>query len=211
MALIEMKEKGFPFNEVWFENKETKDEYSRLAGGVAWPVGGVPGWAVVLTVARQKDPILDQRIVTVFQEYSSQNVQDLLLRCNEYRKHLLVNEWYGDGSKASMMELLRRLEIPLYIRNAPFFDDPNALEYYVQIIRGMTRPSKKMLFFGTSKLPGHLIETPDQRMQLAKASEFPAVLALGYALSALIQYGPDHGQEERQLEQMMKELMILAF
>ena len=203
MSLIEKKSAPFPFNETYYVNKENNEEYRRIVGGIAWPAGGKPGYAVLLGEDREKDETLKKFHIRLVKEYETQNPTDLLKRCNEFRRIMGVEVWYGDTNKASMMEFLRQLNIPLFIRDAPFYDDENAFDFYIDLIRESTptSPGKKFLHFGkSSKLPGYLMEAPEKRVPLQKAQEYPAILALGYALAAIVHYVPDWEQEQEARE-----------
>jgi hypothetical protein len=208
MSLIEVR--GAPlFGGIYYFNNDTQEEYSCLLGGLAWPSGGRPGWAVVIAKDRKEDEVLGRTHIRLLREYSSENLSDLLHRCSQYKYHLLLDAFYGDTTKASMMEFVRKLGVSFPIRNAPFHDDENAFEYYVNLIREFTLPSRKILHFGDgSKLPGQLMEAPQKRIPLAKAQDYPGILALGYALSAILQHVPDHEQEAelREIDAFMDDL-----
>ena len=182
-----------------FKNKETGDLYRQVVGGIAWPSGANPGWAVVLGQDYLKDEVLKKYHFRILAESDFINPTDLLRRCFEYKKQFFANPFYGNTGNTVMMDALNNLDVNFYIESAPFVDDPGCFQYYVSQIRERAMPSKKFLHFGkSSKLPGHLMSLPMQRITHTKAQDYPAVLALGYALTGAVTYDPEDMRREQE-------------
>ena len=106
-----------------FKNKETGELYRQLVGGIAWPSGANPGWAVVLGQDYLKDEVLKKYHFRILAESDFINPTDLLRRCFEYKKQFLASPWYGNTSNTVMMDALNNLEINFYIEHAQFAAD----------------------------------------------------------------------------------------
>ena len=182
-----------------YKDTETSALYRQITGGVAWPSGANPGWAVVLGQDYLKDEVLKKYHFRVLAESDFINPTDLLRRCFEYKKQFFAGPWYGNTGNTVMMDVLNSMDINYYIDGAPFADDQNSFQYYVSQVRECTMPSKKFLHFGKqSKLPGHLMGLPMQRVSHTKAQDYPAVLSLGYALTGAVTYDPEDMRREQE-------------
>lgn len=191
-------ESNFYGKEEFFLNEETGDAYSRIVGGLGWPWGDRPGFAIVLAESRFKDRKLKKPHYYVLAEHETFNPTDLLMKCVIFQREYSVSQFYGDTGNEPMMEFLRKLNIGLYLTAPPFIDDPNALNAYVGHIRECTIPGKKRLHFGSGSLGARLLEIPGEKIRRAtKAQDFPMLAALGGALSALIVWVHDPDEQRR--------------
>ncbi len=74
-------------------------------------------------------------------------------------------------------------DLGLSLREAPCIDKEDSFPFYLATIHGYLEPDK-YLHLESSKLPGYLLEaTPENVSQ--GAGGFPAIVALGYAVSYL--------------------------
>ena len=176
-----------------YRDTETGCEYRRIFGGMAWP-NVQPGFIVIVGEELDADKSMDEHKCWILAEYESLNPSDLIRRCKEYEGIFKVERIYGDTKNRPMMEFIRNGMVDFYLADAPFMDDPTAVQYYLSLIREMTSATQKVLLFGeNSKLPG-ILAGVDQH------SVPPAVLALGYVLAALKTYGPGNPNEHLLLQ-----------
>ena len=193
-------EVAHPFNKgkKYFEDEESKAKYRRIVSGFAWP-GGKPGVIVVVAEDLNEDLSLNVHNLRVLAEAEDSNVEELLRKCVEFRKHYRVEGFYGDANNKPMMSFLRQFNEnlsqkdvqSLWLQNAPFVDDIKAFEFYVHTIKNHLNPDKKTLhFFEGSRLSGYLMELPPEEVKSAGVSDYPSIAALGYAISYLDTYGP---------------------
>ena len=118
-----------------YTNKETGALYRQIVGGISWPSGANPGWAVVLAQDYLKDEVLKKYHFRILAESDFINPSDLLRRCFEYKKQFLASPWYGNTGNTVMMDVLNNLDFNFYIESAPFADDQNCFQYYVSQIK----------------------------------------------------------------------------
>jgi hypothetical protein len=166
--------------------------YQRVVGGLAWP-GERPGFAVVVGETASWRPPYHQYLIT---EIESPNVGELIRHCHELTKKCWVSAWYGrtDGEHTEILayhnrQARARRERPLSLRSAPESDGGRLL-YHVNLLLSRLDAANKSLYFNAeSRLPGYLSELQSfADISKAKAEDFPAVAALGYAVAALTTY-----------------------
>ena len=189
MALIKKRKRDLPgTTDSFLINLETEERFSRILGGLAWP-GKNPGFAVVVAEELEIDKTLNKRHYLILAEYESQSLSDLTRRSAEFSVNFCAHPFYGDEKKRWAMDILRKSGAGLYITAAPFIDDPTAFEGYLLTIRELTHPTQKRLHFGSkSQLPPLLAAlNPNDIATTAKVAfkRYPAVAALGFAVSAL--------------------------
>lgn len=194
----------------YFTNRKTGVWYRRLVGGIAWPLGIKPGYAVVVAEDFHKDPTFEVRHLHVLDKYETGNILQLIRRCYEFKGNYKASRWYGDPSHRTMMEYLAQFNRDrgskgLHISDAPCFDDPRNLEFYANRIKDNTKPPKKILHFHKgSDLGNYLHSIPDEKLKKDKADEYPPVAALGYAITALDQPYFDVSKARELMQQHME-------
>jgi hypothetical protein len=185
--------------EVYFVNRETKQEYRRIIGGISWPTAAKAGFAVVLGEDRFLDKTLGKHHLRVLAEYEHENPTELLRRCAEFEKLYQVTVWYGDPTNQPMMDFLARSGFSVYVTQAPYLDDPRVFDFYVKLIQQRTAFSSKTLHLGEeSKLRNYCEKVSPDKVDfglLQASQEYPAVLALGFAVSAMDTWKPDSGAQ----------------
>ncbi|MFC1888953.1 hypothetical protein ACFL4G_04270 [Thermodesulfobacteriota bacterium] len=186
-----------PHGITFYQDKEANAEYRRIIGGLAWP-GVKPGFAVVVGEDLEEDTELKVHHMRVLAEAEEFDIGDLFSRCLTLRGEWKVGRWYGDPYNRPLMEIFRQLNKPLFERKeprlypvqAPHVDDPKSFEFCIQMIKKHLHPSRKALHFGESRIKSYLAEFPMEEFTSAGASDYPAIAALGYAVSALSIYPP---------------------
>jgi len=81
----------------YFENIETGELYSWIAGGVVWPDGAQPGYAAIIVVHKIDDETETPRF-TIIEEAQSANIYHLFEACVRLRYR------YGYGKYQGLME-----------------------------------------------------------------------------------------------------------
>jgi hypothetical protein len=183
-------------SKVYLFDPKTGKEYGerRIIGGLAWPHIEKPGFAVVVAEERFLDMDLDARHIRVLAEVEAAGAADLnrlFRRCLEFQERCLgAVRWFGDTGNLPMMDFLRRFndeqgENKLSLFAGKYIDDPNGLRAYIGAITELTEPNRKILHFGeTAKLPAYLTQFQKEDVTRS-AREFPAIAALGYAVTDL--------------------------
>jgi len=170
----------------YFEHTESGKRFRRIVGGFAWP-GKKPGFAVAVGEELEPDPNTKTRHLWVVGETEDFNVENLSRRAAEFLKIYHVEAFYGNSKIEPMVRLLRYSGLSL--REAPYADNEHSFRFYVATIQGYLEPEKYLHFGESSKLPGYLLEAnPENAPQDAEG--FPAIAALGYAVSYLKLYQP---------------------
>lgn len=172
-----------------FTDDQTGAKYRRIVGGMAWPDGGKPGFAVVIAEDFDEDQNLKDRHLWVLREVEETDVATLVRRCQDLRETFHAKEWFGNRRNESMRAFLYHLQKDVDFKDrfsfspAPHADDPQGLGYYMPLIKECI-DNRKFLHFGEgSKLPGYLAMGPETLNQ--DPAEYPPIAALGYALSCL--------------------------
>jgi hypothetical protein len=162
-------------------------EYSRLIGGISWPASK-PGFICVIGESQHVNPISNVCPLWVIAEAEAQDAMALFQRATDLRERYLVQLFLADTDNASMLDLLSHFNRTvgegrtLSLYPASF---PEDLLYHLSMIKDMVEPQSKRLFFGlNSVLPGYLLQVTTEASN-EKASDYPPVLALGYAVSYL--------------------------
>lgn len=179
----------------WYENAQTKREYSRIIGGLAWPSGDRGAFAVVVAQSRWANPVLRRKdfyVVAETEQDRTCGIQDFFEALSKLTKHYCVEEWYGNPDDAGMMDLLYRWQTHhktamkeilgpgLLPCPAPYIDDPGMGRFMVSTIRKHLSPHVKILTLGKSSLATHLSGISEKD----RPEDYPAVMALGYVMAA---------------------------
>jgi len=179
-----------------FEDKETGVKYRRVVGGFAWP-GIKPGFFVIVAEDFEEDCSLKTRHMRILVEIEDDRVNELFRRSLESTEKYKAEDVYGDSENKPMMALLRQFNETLYKEKlptlhlcpAPEVQEPKAFESYIHTIKNHLHPDRKTLHFGEeSKIPGYLMKLSPEELMKATASDYPAIAALGYAVSYLDTY-----------------------
>lgn len=170
----------------YFEHTESGRKFRRIVGGFAWP-GKKPGFAVAVGEELEPDPNTKRRHLWVIGETEHFNIEVLARRAAEFLKIYHVEAFYGNSNIEPLMRLLRYSGLSLY--EAPYADNEHSFPFYMATIHGYLEPEKYLHFGENSKLRGYLMEVnPENTSQDAEG--FPAIAALGYAVSYFKLYRP---------------------
>ena len=186
MNIIEKRHGGNLVGD-YFEHTESKRKFRRIVGGFAWP-GKKPGFAVAVGEELDPDPTTRTRHLWVVGETEDFNVENLFRRAFEFLKIYYVEAFYGDSTIEPMMRLLRLSGLSL--REAPYADNERSFRFYVSTIQGYLEPEKYLHFGENSKLPRFLLEVNPEDTSSLDAEGFPAIAAVGYAVSYLKLHQP---------------------
>jgi len=170
---------------VWFEDKDSKKKFTRVIGGLGWP-GVNPGFVVVVAEDFDEDSSLKIRHLRVLGEAENKSPQTLFQKSLELRDRYCVQNFYTNCENKPMMELL-------YYYNQDHKDSPNLslclasfpedFGYHMRIVEEYLVKEKKILYFGESVLPSYLRELSPEKAIGGSVYDFPAIAALGYAIS----------------------------
>ncbi len=165
---------------------------ARLAGGVAWPGVGRPGFLIVL--AEDLDADMETggtavRVVAERNEYGGESflsVEPVLECIRNLRNKLLCPEWFGlECPQTNVLLNYNRAEAkfkrnPIRIKE---LDDPR-FERLIELVFRRT-VVRKLLHFGESCLPGLLSALPADVAETGKFQNHPEITALLFALAGL--------------------------
>jgi hypothetical protein len=113
-------------------------------------------------------------------------------QCTELTSRFAVAAFYGRHSDVSIQLLSlwnqtarQQKEKEFYLTPAPFTQADGGLEYHLNLLRDRLKQEKKSVHLSEfSKLPGHLAELSEDFAPIARDTDFPALSALCYAVSA---------------------------
>ena len=171
---------------IWFEDKDGKKKFTRIVGGLGWP-GVNLGFALVVAENFDEDPFLKIRHLRVLAEAENKSLETLFQKCLDLRERYCVQNFYANTEDKSMMELL-------YYYNQDLKDIsslslclasfPEDLGYHMRIVEEYLVKGKRILQFEEeSILPSYLLELSPEEALRGSIYDFPAVAALGYAVS----------------------------
>ena len=162
--------------------------FSRIVAGIGWP-GDRPGGIVVLGASK----IYEINHYFVLAEAISDNYGKLLAAGLSLQSEMETEDTYGRHVKGSE-EYLSIADNKAFLNGKPYLryaDAPgidDKIQLQIEMIRDHTRVHGKTLhLFHDSSLPSELLGLPDVTYQL-KNTDYPLTAALGYALSALVEF-----------------------
>jgi len=173
---------------VWFEDKDSKKKFTRIIAGFAWP-GVKPGFVVAVAENFDSDLSLKARHLRVLAEVENKSLDILFQRSLELRDRYCVQEFYGNYENKSMMDRLyyynqdHKDSPDLSLRLASF---PEDFGYHNRIIEEYLVKGKRILHFKEeSVLPSYLMALSSEEAVKGSVYDYPAIAALGYAVSYL--------------------------
>jgi len=185
----------------WVFHCEERDLYfQRIVGGICWP-GERSGFVCVVGEESYFRPPYQLHLLA---EAEEQDTAELIRQCRELQAKWKVQDFYArlDETTLRYLELTNQQARthhgkPFQVLAAPFSD--GSIGYHVQVLKDRLQPAQKSLHLGNeSKLPSAVLELPVTEVSSAKDTDFPAVAALGYAVSALVVWPPlDEDRPER--------------
>ena len=190
MIKREVRKSAWAGEQEVFINQDTGDEYRRIVGGLAWPYGKKPGYAVIVAEAMKEDPQLKDRPIWVIKEIEEPDILVLLRYCQDTQEPFMVQSWHGNTGDKAMMANFYHLSREqgqgrFTFRMAPYASKPNGLAHYMPIIKKYLAINRKILYLGQgSKLAGGLAQAGAEALS-QNPSEYPPIAALGYALTYL--------------------------
>lgn len=168
------------------------DQYRRLVGGIGWPYGGQPAFAVV--VAEDQSEVPQFKVLKGMEDHNALTLMETLKGVEvEYP----VSRWYGCQTNRVMMQLLfefnkgREQSGQFKFQGAPLAGEERNSGYYLPLILELGQVGKKRLTASASpKLYNALNNiSPDTHLN-RDVAEFPPLAALSYALAHLLTYKP---------------------
>jgi hypothetical protein len=214
--LITRHEMTTPMGNVRHYYRDVKNnfEYRRVYGGLAWPSGEMPGFVVVVTEDERLTPELQTRILRVYAEHATNDVPALIRKAHDLEYYYNVQSWYGDNETMMRFVTAFNRSLPktkqgFYITAAPMVDDAHNLQLYAHQIRERIRPAKKSLYFGDhTMISGAFGVLTDEDVKKKRASEFPAIAALGYVVAAMEESYCDSGLARDLLDQHIASVTV---
>ena len=152
-------------------------------GSLALP-GEKPGFVVAVGEELDRDPAAKKRHLWVVGEAEDSLVQNLVTKGIEFLTIYKVEVFCGDTTNELMIRQYLR---PLSLRAAPYVDNERSFYHYVQTIQ--ERLADGTLDYKGTNLERLLLEMPPEGI-LRNADSFPAIAALGMAISYIDTYPP---------------------
>lgn len=170
--------------------------YRSIVGGVCFP-SAEPGFCVILGQDLHEHPQYKEPEIHVLYEKMESDHNELFESMFVASLDHDFLDWYGHNDNSVMFRLFcKSNKTPagkqkIRLIPAPESSDNDAFGMYLTLIRSFIMPSKPLVRFGTeSRLPDYLQEV-SYDASLTDLYAYPAVTALGFALSALFIYEPN--------------------
>jgi hypothetical protein len=152
--------------------------YEMVSAGLGWPTSKREGCIVVIGEAKNGFYIMD--------EYETFDVRRLVTKCTILRKQYSIDQIYLDTENRPLVDYIYQIAPGLPTMGPPYLGDADELNGYLTIIRELTAPDRKRLFFGGSGLGARLLEIPADKLQHQSSSgDFPLVFAVGSCLTGM--------------------------
>ena len=186
---------------------DEKRTYRRVVGGIAWP-GNSPGFGVVVgedmtPPVGVKDPYL-----YLLGEVEGPDVHTLFKRCVELAVKYHASCFYGRYDQAMVNSLnlwnrnAREQGTGVLSFDSALFSKEGEISYHLNAIRGLLLPERKMLHLTdvveSPQLPAYIQALPPNIYATATDIEYPAVAALGYAVTLLVEFRTDYEEDEEE-------------
>ena len=171
--------------------------FNKVVGGFGWPELN-PGFFCVVGEYSTLTSMGRDPQYYVLAEAQDDDIEKLIEDIIRLRIDYQVQGVYGRTSKHGSQKLPAMKFLGAWneqtgasggqtcrIRKAPYTDDGGSILYHMNLIKSLSKPDQRALFlFEESRLKGYLREVPEDP-KLLKDTNYPAVAALGYALSVL--------------------------
>ena len=168
----------------------------RLYGGFAWP-GVRPGFIVIVGEEKDPDPALGRHSYHyhLIDESAHDRMLDLLKRCEqfwrEYDLEVFVYRYHEAGGH--FLDVYNDGDIPFDVELASYTaDSTGLLEYQISLIQALLANSSLHLPPNTQIIP-QMLDIRADEIHVTNDRAFPAVAALGYTVTSLVETADSGG------------------
>lgn len=184
-----MSEGALRMNTIKYEDLA---QFKRIVGACVF---GNRSALVILGMEKVKRPSLDQYPLRVLQYEETSGIEDLILKAMDLQIFFGCDHWLSDTENQAINVILDKLnsERPgkdFFFMGAPFLSLSNVFSLYLNSIKRLLNPAKKLLFLNDSGLAAHLRALPEDAVFRGKVEDYPAISALGMVVTQLTE--PDH-------------------
>lgn len=201
---------------------ESGQEFSHIAGGLAYPSAYAPGFVAVVGVDWVEGDA--EPPIRVLDEAESHTVEGLLNECLKLRERYgypeyrgILDLWIGDHER--FLTLVGDFNLKhskdnkhgVYIAPPPDLDQPDHFEIFMRRLQGLlgSRKAGKRLFLeGSTPLQNQLQNLPPDALD--DADRFPALLALGGLVHHLMSVKPWMQPTSSVMEQTFETVAVQA-
>lgn len=186
---------------VYYQNDEPVT-FRRIYGGIGWPAETY-GAAIIIGEEQLGQTLRYYMLGEITAETNLsliKQIQDFELR---QRKAIRVDEWFGRINEDVENMLIQvnstafqKRRPQLSVSEAPGNNDQ--IVYQVETILSLLSP-KRLWFFDESSVPATLQGLP-KKLHGLKNEQYPTVAALGYVLTAFVDYPYDTGGHAVQMD-----------
>jgi hypothetical protein len=178
------------------EDPKTKMRFKSFQGGIGFPLASHAGFAVVIAEQLPERP----RQLPAFHVVTTHEDElpgPLLRACAALGAKYNVSQWYCDTDDQGVVDLVYRSRLNLTLTRPPYLGDPGAIGTFVATIKDLRRQNRLHIMGGS--LAARLLEVDaDKKVQrMTKPQELPLLMALGAALTGMVQYPHDPHEMQR--------------
>ena len=170
-------------------------QFKKIVGGCVF---GNRSALVIVGQEKDKRPSLDKYPMRVLQYEETSGIEDLILKAMDLQIFFGCDHWLSDTENQVVNQILDKInqERPgkdFFFQGAPFLSLSNAFALYVNSIKRLLHPAKKLLILGDSGLAAHLRALPEDAVFRGKVEDYPAISALGMVVTQLME--PDFKEQ----------------
>ena len=188
-----------------YRHIETGQEFVHLAGAIAWPGKGTPGFVIIVGVSKASG---NAPLFTCLDEIEDYSTNGLLKACLLLRVRYGFNQsdnllrfWYGDSKRFSSLindfnQCIKKNSIyeGINIIDPTDFRKPNHFENYLYRIQNLLVPDesggKSLVLENCNLLRNYLQNLPPDAPIVCSEEDFPSVSALGGLVHSLLANRP---------------------
>ncbi len=170
-------------------------DIGRIVGGIAWS-GKAPGFAVIIGEELIPDYTSNTYHLHLLKEVEEYDTTELFRRCADLARYYNLEEFFGHRDKKNIdfiwhwNDNIRSPGMPMLYIGCAWSTSDDSIRNHIEILKDCLRSGRKTLH-GLSESKS-VLQLHDMSMDYSAATntDFPAIAALGYAVSTLRQFPP---------------------
>ncbi len=184
-------------------------EFRRIWGGLAFPTGITPGFALLVAEDRFRHRGYPHHLYHAILEIEDADISSLLDQCLGIATKLIIDDWRTNTENQADMAWVQKYNTERRLANMPQFrprpapllrkgeGQKDSFKYGIGRILERTRPDKKTLIFeDCPQLQAYLKNIPPEMGSGQGVEEKPPLAALSHVIGSMDFFEPQTGPEQ---------------
>jgi len=180
--------------------EELKTRYKQIYGGVAWPIGKRPGFAVIIGMAHERH--LDNHDIYLLDEFESSDTRELVRQCAALDCKYQPARWIGDSRNDAadrfITEANNELHVPenprrdrrhFYVCSTRMLEMKCPYQFMLPKLKWLLDKDRRQLFLKDSQVVNYLSEIEPNEIAALEFGDFPSIEAMAFAVDEMRWYG----------------------